>query len=244
MTDLNYSEAESRRFDKLIFRGKIDVLEIDALKEFYANNDPDIVIFRIPVSEQDKLYQLNTLNKDIIFADTLVYYEVDLVKSPRKPLKNQDIIIRNIDYTQKQEFEDLIPKIFKNYPNHYYSNPLLDKTKIGEGYMEWAVNSFNTPGALHLMAYDKDMVPISFMTYKINTPGVEAEITLSGMVPQYQGIGLHNDMLRFVREQFIADGIPRLIQSTQIRNFHVQRAWSKDDFILFQAYCTIHMNKR
>ena len=67
------------------------------------------------------------------------------------------------DHTYRSIFEQLIPEIFHNYTTHYFSNPALDKQKITEGYMEWAVNSINAANNLHVLAYGHKK-PVGFIT--------------------------------------------------------------------------------
>ena len=130
MNNLKYSEIESKRFNKKIYRGMFDELDIHAFEEFYVNNDPDVLIFRIPVAEQCKMYQLNTLNKEVINADTLVSYEVELKNTVYNPIKNDDIVF--VKSNSPDIYKLLIPEIFNNYTNHYFSNPVLDKKKYAQ----------------------------------------------------------------------------------------------------------------
>jgi hypothetical protein len=241
MDSIRYSEIESKRFGKEIFRGNIDVLDIERFKKFYEQNDPDILIVRIPVSEQHKMSQLNSLNKEVINADTLVYYQVGLDKTIYNPVKNKELVFVNANISNKSAFEQLISEVFKNYTNHYFSNPILDKKKITEGYTEWATQSIHSPGNLHVLVYT-DTKPTGFITCSYNSNF--AEIILNGVLPEYQGRGIYTDMIRHVKDHFHRISIPVLKVSTQIQNFAVQKVWNKEGFILNSAYITIHLNKK
>ena len=241
MTNLKYSEIESKRFEREIYRGAIDELDIDLLRAFYAHHDQDTLIFRIPVAEQHKMHMLNGLGKEVINADTLVYYEADLQHTESHPIRNTDIDFRHIADEDKGVFEELIPKIFNNYTNHYFSNPVLDKTKIAEGYMEWVMNSFGIPGNLYVVAYRDDQ-PIAFITCSHNA--AYAEIVLNGVLPQYQKGGVYADLIRYVKQYFGQLGTPLLRVSTQIQNFPVQRVWNKEGFVMTNAFVTVHLNKK
>jgi len=241
MNNFKYSEIESRRFGKEIFRGNMDVLEIATLEKFYEHNDPDVLIVRIPVAEQHKMHQLNSLNKEIINADTLVYYHVGLDTTVHNPIRNEGLVFVSASSEHKSVFEQLVPKIFNNYTNHYFSNPVLDKQKITEGYTEWAINAIDAPGSFPVLAY-VDNVPVAFITCSYNDNS--AEIILNGVLPGYEGRGIYTDLIRYVKKHFSGMNIPLLKVSTQIQNFAVQKVWNKEGFILNEAFVTIHLNKK
>ncbi len=240
MTSLNYSETESKRFAREIYRGTADVLDIHYLREFYANHEPDTVIFRVPVSEQHKLHVLNTLGKEVIIADTLVYYDLDLNQTIYREIKNTDLSFVTAGKAEKKIFEDLVPKIFHNYTTHYFSNPQLDKVKITEGYTEWAVNRVDSANNLNLLA-TRNGQAIGFIT--CTRTADSAEIILNGVLPEYQKGGIYTDLVRYVKQYYHKQNISRLCVSTQIQNFAVQRVWNKEGFVLSSAYITIHLNK-
>lgn len=241
MDRLRYSALESQRFDKEIFRGNLDELDINMLQEFYSNNDPDILIFRIPVAEQHKMHLLNGLGKDVISADTLVYYQTDLAKATYNDIRNQDLVIVAGDTSHKDIFKLLINKVFADYQNHYYSNPLLDKKKIAEGYAEWAINTLNAQDNIHLLAFLNDE-PVGFLTCNYNTG--YADIILNGVLPEYQSKGIYTDLVRHVKKHIRNLGIPILKVSTQIQNFGVQKVWNREGLVLHSAFVTVHLNKK
>ncbi len=241
MDKLRYSKLESQRFGKEIFRGDLDVLDMDLLKEFYKQNDPDILIFRIPVAEQYKMHQLNGLGKEVINADTLVYYLADLSRTVYSDVRNEDLTFVNGDASHKDVFEELINKVFSDYKNHYFSNPLLDRKKIAEGYAEWAVNTLNSPDNFHLLALLNN-IPVGFLIYSYNTE--YADIILNGVLPEYQSKGVYTDLVRHVKKYIHDLHIPILKVSTQIQNFAVQKVWNREGLVLNSAYVTIHLNKK
>lgn len=241
MSNLKYSELESNRFGLQIFRGNLPVFDINVLTAFYKDNDPDILIFRVPVGEQFKLHALNTLGKDVINADTLVYYEVDLAKAAFNEIKNKDLEFVVAGPQHAGVFASLIEQIFLDYTNHYCSNPLLDRKQIMEGYSEWAISSISIPGNLHILGYLHGQ-PVGFITCSYDAAG--AEIILNGVLPAFQSKGIYTDLVRYVKAHFHALATPSVKVSTQIQNFAVQKAWSREGLVLNSAYVTIHLNKK
>ena len=74
-------------------------------------------------------------------TDTLVYYYSDLKIYEPKELINKDVTFKIIENSEvdKNEVRRLIPKIFRNYTNHYFSNKYLNKSDITKGYIEWVI---------------------------------------------------------------------------------------------------------
>jgi GNAT superfamily N-acetyltransferase len=239
MSNIYFSKVESDRFGKKIYRGTLDTIDIPLISECLGTNDSDILIFRVPVSEQPSLYKLNKLGREVIVADTLVYYQVDLNKTFYNPIKNKDQFLRQATPADTEIFKELIPVIFKDYTTHYFSNPLLDRTKINEGYTEWAINYINAPQKVNFISY-VDERPAGFITCNLDEEG--AEIILNGVHPEYAGKGLYSDMVRYVKQYYHDMGVSVLRVSTQIQNIKVQSVWSKEGLVLNKAYITIHLN--
>ncbi len=239
MNKISHSLIESQRFDKNIHRGNCDSIDIGFISEYLRENDPEILILRFPVAEQPNLYKLQSLGRQIIFADTLVYYEL---RSEEKNLAEPSNDLRFSEATgdDLELLQNLIPTIFQGYSNHYFSNPLLEKNKIVEGYTEWAINYVNAPQKINLIVY-KDNVPAGFITCSHESD--EAEIILNGVIPEFRRSGIYTDMVKFVKKYFFEKGIKTIKVSTQIQNFAVQNVWRKENFYLKEAFITIHLNK-
>lgn len=239
MSNIYFSKVESDRFEKKIYRGTLNTLNIPEITECLDLNDPDILILRIPVAEQPQLFLLNKLNREVIVADTLVYYEVDLNNTIYNPIQNNDQVLRQATIADAELFNTLVPIIFKDYTTHYFSNPLLDRVKITEGYTEWAINYINAPQKVNFICY-VDQQPVGFITCSHDKDG--AEIILNGVLPDYSGRGLYSDMVRYVKSYYHSLGVSSLKVSTQIQNIRVQRVWNREGLVLNKAYITIHLN--
>ena len=239
MNEVSYSPIESRRFGKDIHRGSCAVVDIEFISKYLGENDPEILILRFPVAEQPNLYKLQGLDREIIFADTLVYYEL------RNDAKNIAEVSNDLRFSEAAQadselLQNLIPAIFKGYTNHYFSNPLLDKEKIVEGYTEWAINYVNAPQKVNFIVYKND-IPAGFITCSYEKDA--AEIILNGVVPEFRRGGIYTDMVRFVKKYFFKRDIEIIKVSTQIQNFAVQNVWRRENFYLNEAFITIHLNR-
>ena len=240
MAGISYSVIESRRFGRSIHRGASDCINLDMIGSYIRRHDPEILIIRFPVSEQVNLHKLNELDRQVIFADTLVCYELLNSDSRVLELVNKDVGFIEASSKDYKLLDELVRTIFHDYSNHYFANPLLDRDKIVEGYSEWATNYISAPQKLSLIV-QLEGIPIGFITCSYDATG--AEIILNGILPDYRKRGIYGDTVRFVVNRFFGRGIKSIKISTQMQNFKVQNAWIRQGFFVKEAFVTIHLNK-
>ncbi len=237
---MKYSVLESQRFGLNVLRGSVDKLDAYSLLQTIVAEQADVVIFRIPSSEQCTLHQLQIMPFPVIVADTLVYYQCDLNLFPPKPLRNQDLEIRMAVPADRDLLESLIDEIFQDYSTHYYSNPLFDKQKILDGYKEWTLSYLDADEDRVCFLFYRNGQPIAFVT--CNLMSDYGEIVLGGVVPSAQGGGIYSDFIRHSMKYIADSGRTKSKTSTQIQNYAVQKVWAREGFTLANAYCTVHIN--
>jgi ribosomal protein S18 acetylase RimI-like enzyme len=238
---ISYSSIESNRFGLKIYRGSQESLDMTELQGIMDRQSPDIIIFRIPCEYQYQIHQLNALECPIVVADTLVYYTADLNNLIPNKIKNADLDFYIGQEIHQSSVQELVNECFRDYTNHYFSNPLLDKKKILEGYQEWAVNYFDTNQKDRIAwLVEKKKQAVAFMT--CNFSAKECEIILNGVKPTFEGQGIYSDLLRYTQDHFKAAGLQKMKISTQIQNYRVQKVWHREGFTLDRAYVTIHLN--
>lgn len=240
-----YSEIESKRLGLNIFRLKDDEFNLNTLKEFVNNNHRSILIYRTDASNQCKLFLLNKNKINYIVADVLVYYKCDLNKIEIKQIKNDiNFIIANPSH--QPILSSITEEIFKDYKNHYLSNPLFDKVKILEGYKEWSLSFLNNNNQTSLndkkycfIAYKKD-IPVAFANYLIHNPNLSEGI-LYGVKNEFSGQGIYADLIRYTQGFTKSNNISEMIVSTQVHNLAVQKVWVREGFFLSKVYLTLHI---
>jgi hypothetical protein len=237
---MEYSALESQRFGLNILRGSIDKLDAYSLLKVIAEEQADVIIFRIPSSEQYTLHQLQIMPFPVIVADTLVYYQCDLTLFPPKPLRNQDLEIRTATPDDRELLEGLIDEIFQDYSTHYYSNPLFDKQQILNGYKEWTLSYLDANENRICFLFYRNGRAIAFVTNNLMPD--YGEIVLGGVVPQAQGGGIYSDFIRYSMKYIADNGRTKSRTSTQIQNYAVQKVWLREGYTLTNAYCTVHIN--
>jgi len=240
---LLFSLEESKRFKKRVFRGEMNEIDEKLIIKDLINNSVDIAIIRVPVESIHNLYRLENLNIPYLVADTLVYYNVGLSDYPISPIVNRDIEF--IECTEKNvaELRKLVSEIFQEYHNHYFSNPFLNRNDILEGYIEWANNYIRTiKKDRFVFLVKKQNNFVAFLTCSISFEKNEGEGVLYGVLSSESGNKIYSDMIRFTQSYMKNLGIKRMIVSTQVHNYAVQKVWMREGFRMYSACNTVHIN--
>ncbi|MGD9486541.1 MAG: bifunctional GNAT family N-acetyltransferase/hotdog fold thioesterase [Calditrichaceae bacterium] len=238
---ITHSKIESERFKINVHRGSFENFRPSELKKYIIENTVDLLILRLP--SKNKVYQekLEKLGFDSIHADSLVYYSKDLTKSDiQKPQNQLDFEVVTQD--NQRFFDEIIPVIFKDYQNHYFSNPFLNPTDINDGYVEWAKNYVaNDNNRIAWYVKSEDRIA-GFATCSFDPLIMECEGVLYGVMPGFEGKGIYSDIMRFTQDYFKKLGYKKMLVSTQIQNYAVQKVWVRENFFLTHSFETYHIN--
>lgn len=241
MDNINFSTVESSRFLMNVHRGNLQDFKASEIKNYIITNNVDVLILRLPSSSIANHSNLHNTGFDVIHADSLVYYKSNLEATEINPLKNKLNFV-HIDHLNSTKLNEIIPIIFNNYQNHYFSNPFLNKEKIIEGYIEWAKNySGMEKGKISWLVYAENEIA-GFATCSFNEQNKECEGVLYGVMPNFSGQGIYSDIIRFTQKYFKEIGYTKMIVSTQLQNIAVQKVWSREGFIIDHSYETYHIN--
>lgn len=244
--NLRQSKIESDRFGISVARMSIpincpapDVEIARVCKESSAN----LLILRFPSSRIQLARELAEIPNKVAFqADTLVYFSKKLtsIVDRRNTSKNLKLVIASSN--DEARVIDLARVVFRDYPNHYQSNPSLDSKLILEGYIEWTTNGLNDPEKLTVIIEDQNSNAIAFALVAFVKEG--AEIELNGVHPDFQNQGIYSALLELLMAQLANQKIEKLSISTQIQNTRVIRAWIKAGFSLDFSLNTYHLIAR
>jgi len=239
--NIHLSDLESNRFNLPIYRANEPQFNYQMIADFLALHPEALLIYRVPTYEQYNLFQLNELEIKYLMADTLVYYETDIQNKALESIKN-NLSFERGTVADKPIFDTLVSEIFADYTNHYFSNPILSKDKIIEGYQEWVSTYYLNPKDTDKVAFlvKKENTVVGFATCS-NEDKETAEGVLYGVRPQFSGSGIYTDMMRFTQSYYQSRRVKKMKVSTQIQNFAVQKAWVKEGFFLEEAFITLHI---
>lgn len=235
------SDVESRRFGLEVFRGTFaEEVPAKAVVAEILRDTVDVAILRIPVSAASSAAAyFESRGFPVISADTLVYYHLALEEAEPAPLRNADLEFDLLDSSNQGALDDMVEAIFGGYVNHYSANPLLQAGLL-PGYVEW-VRSFagDQPDRFGWLVR-RGGQPVAFAT--CSRHGEVGEGVLYGVLPEAAGGGVYGDLIRFTQTALRDRGCRTMKVSTQVQNFAVQRVWSREGFVMREAFATVHVN--
>lgn len=239
-----YSITESERFGFKVHRGVVPVLNVRELKNYVIENTVDLLILRVPTKSRETSSHLNRAGFPFIVADTLVYYELELLNSDIKELRNPELKFEKATSKELGRLDYMVRQIFENYQNHYSANPLIDKKDLLDGYFQWLKDFVDNKGkdkkVVWLAKYQGKIIGFASCAVKSKEVG---EGVLYGIIPEMSGKGFYGDLIRFTHNYLkLEEGCSSMLVSTQVDNFAVQKVWAREGFLMKEAFHTFHIN--
>ena len=242
MANAFLSEKESLRFGQRIIRLRQSFVNAEEVASEMERLKADLLILRVPAPEIVNLHKLHQLAYHILVADTLVYYSTQLNGTQPLALQNP-LAMRPATLADTADITQLIKRIFLTYTNHYTSNPNLPRLDVIEGYVEWALGHVTQPGhILFISEFNQEAVAFAACSYDEN--GRDCEGVLFGVDSSVQGRGIYTDLIRYTKYHFANLKYQRMLVSTQVQNFAVQKSWVKEHFKIDNAFYTIHVSRK
>lgn len=239
------SAADSARFDLRVIRGRIDAGQnAEILLRAIRDLEADVAIVRCPAGDIVFPQQLRASGFDPIHADTLVYYSRTLDRESFRTQKHTTAYqVELASPAEKSRIASIAAESFADYRSHYSVNPLFDRKKVLSGYVEWAQSFLLSEDAnKETWVVRESGETQGFATCLIDRELASIEIVLNAVSPPFMGRGLYGSLLRAIVEQYAARGLNRIVISTQVWNYVVQRAWVRAGFLLDSAFDTYHIN--
>lgn len=209
--------------------------EIDA-----ASRDKDVQMLtvRIEASDLTRVHAFEAAGYQLM--DTLVYYGRSLDDLPPKRAEPEGISCRKGLAQDAEAVARVAHVAFAGYMGHYHSDPRLDPAAADAAYVEWAKNStVHTSPTAPVFVAENDGQIVGFITLRHNSEdGIE--IALNAVQPDQQGQGLYEVLLAYTLNHAHLTGARRVMISTQINNYAVQRVWSRLGFIHERSLYTFH----
>ncbi len=239
--ELKFSAPESKRFGFKIYRGNLLDIDINNIRKIIADGKADILILRLPAETKNEHYKLLETGFPVFHCDTLVYYFCSLNAIQVQALRNS-LSFDIVTPATADMLDGLVENIFADYKNHYFSNPVFKRELIIHGYQEWAgtfLHEVDNSKFLWLVKLQNEV--IGFAMCSINNENT-CEGVLYGVKSEFSGRGVYSDIIRFTQKYFKDMGMKKMIVSTQIQNYSVQKVWVKEGFNLKNAFDTYHIN--
>lgn len=229
---------ECKRFG--IVAARLTDLEapLDAVDAAASQAGVDMLTARIDVADLRYVHALEAGGFRLM--DTLLHYARKLEDLPPSPRLRQGVTVRPAQPEDAARSSDIAREGFKGYFGHYHADPRLDNAAADAAYVEWAeVSTAMITDDTPVLLVEHDHRVVGFLTLRRNHSNT-FEIVLNAVHPDSQGKGLYAalviDALRLAREA----GAEKMITSTQINNYAVQRVWARLGFIHYRSVYTFH----
>jgi hypothetical protein len=229
-----YSDLDSRRFGKRIFRAHVDcVADAAAVESIGRSERVDLMIVRCPVERIEVIHALES--SGYLLMDTLLYY----AGAPQASREDSPHIIRAASLEDRESLERVAVDCFTNYFGHYHADLRLDSAVATLGYAEWCVSSVGAPGHTVWLAVEGGVVT-GFIILRQLGPRSVPEIVLNGVGSSYRRRGIYSSLFRKVSKDLADAGVSEMRVSTQVHNLSPQRIWTRNGLFLQQAVHTFH----
>ena len=230
-------DVESNRFGVVCARAyDIGMGDLGAVARFARERRVRLLTARCDVGDLDVARALE--DDGFRLMDTLLYYRKDTGDTPLETAAN--VTIRSIRPGEEDDVADIARYTFRNYVDHYHADPRLDDAVADEAFASWALRSCTDRAVANdvLVAVEEDET-IAFATLRLNTPD-EGEGVLFGVSPKAQRRGIYGGLISHGVAWCKANGAGRMIVSTQINNYAVQKVWVRLGFVHYKSCYTFH----
>jgi len=210
--------------------------EIPGIVEWCARND-----VRLLIARSGRIEAVHAMEEDgFRLMDVLVYYHFLFDRKPI-PLREGSVSVRQCHMPEDlEQIVEIASASFTGYAGHYHNDPRLPKDRCAEGYADWARNScLDRSVAQEVFVAEVDGRVVAFATVRLREPSV-AEGSLVAVAPEAQRRGTYRELL-IARLQWCRDqGISKMIASTQVNNYAVQKVLQRVGFEMYDSLYTLH----
>jgi hypothetical protein len=229
----SYSEVDTRRFDKRIYRANVDeVSQVAALDILADRADVDMIIARCPVGRAQVVHALESSGYRLM--DTLVQYA-----GPTKAFEKATWphSIRAATDEDRPSLADVANDAFTGYDGHYHSDPRLDPRLATLGYVDWCLGCLGRQGHTVWVAVAQGRV-MGFIAVRRDQD--KGDIVLNGVASRFQRQGVYDSLLKCAGRTLFGEGMSEVRGSTHAGNLHPQRAWIRNGMLVASAIYTFH----
>ena len=232
---IDINDLESKRFGIVAAR----LTAMDALLETVDKAalaaGVDMITARVDAADIHRVHALEDAGYRLM--DTLVYYGCPLDRWQSRAAHAAPRVATSEDIVT---ISAIARAAFANYIGHYHADPRLDSNAADAAYVEWAETSAAASSEERpVLILQPDGELGGFLAFRRNAPE-EFEIVLNGVHPESQGKGLYTALIEHALEMAQAANAERMIISTQINNYGVQRIWSRLGFCHYRSLYTFH----
>ena len=235
---IKLNDLETARFGVITAHVVDPDAPIELINAAASAKDVDMVIARVDVGQPGRVHMLEADGYRLM--DSLVYYSRPLEDVAFSTPLPKGVTIRLATPGDAPEVADVARAAFQNYIGHYHADPRLDRAMADEAYVQWAEHSItNLSDTAPAIVAEDDGKIVGFLTLRRNS-AEEVEIVLNAIAPSAQRGGIYRNLLTRSIMEGRSLARHRIIVSTQVNNFAVQRVWVRHGFTLYRGLYTFH----
>jgi ribosomal protein S18 acetylase RimI-like enzyme len=228
-----YSEVDSRRFAKRIYRAMLeDPNEVASLESVALHEAADLLIVRCQIDTLSTVHALQRAGHQLM--DTLVYYGGSTAGFAAAPIVPW---VREAKKSDMPALERVALDAFAGYCGHYHADDRLDPKLATLGYVEWCLSSVDNPRFTVWVAEQGAQVA-GFLAVRHDAG--RSDITLNGVAGEFQRRGIYDTLLKACGRSLSDRGVPDVEVSTQLTNIAPQKVWARSGLTIRRAYYTFH----
>ncbi|PJK27365.1 GNAT family N-acetyltransferase [Minwuia thermotolerans] len=229
---------ETKRFGILAAHVIDSTASPETIDSAARNKGVKMLTVRIPAPDLPRVHAFEAAG--YLLMDTLVYYTRKLGELPPRSPPPNGISFRHAASEDADQVANVAQAGFAGYMGHYHADPRLDLGAADAAYVEWAETSTAriSSAAPVLVAENGDGI-VGFLTLRSNN-SEEMEIVLNAVEPASHGQGIYGMLVGEALALAESRGFSRVVTSTQINNYTVQRVWSQLGFYHSRSLYTFH----
>jgi ribosomal protein S18 acetylase RimI-like enzyme len=229
---------ETERFGVICAQEEFPNSHLEDINEAVYKKAVSMMSMRVDVADIQRIHALE--NDGYRLMDTLVYYGGSLENLKGLTTLPNGIVVRMASVSDKDAVSGVAQEVFRNYIGHYHSDLRIDNAAADQAYIQWAENSIsNVSDDMPVLIAEEKGEVVGFLTMQLNTPE-KGEIILNGVHPDHQCRGVYSSLFEQSKYSLAEIGAKRIIISTQINNYAVQKVWARSGFVHEQSYYTFH----
>lgn len=227
--------------------GRLTAAQIDThvLNKALDSGRYDMIKVNVEATDSQLYYKLNRLKKPYYILSMLQEYRVNVKRLKPKPLLHSDAISDPLCDENEPELLGLVQNSFAATPGSYFLNPGLegyfDAVKQAALLARYIANfrPERQPGHYcHLLKYKGKYVGFMAHTHIKGT----AYAHYAGVDPNARQPGFYIDLMRFVQNFAIEQGVTWGYAAAQVQNTVAHKVYVREDMVPYRAILNIHIN--
>jgi len=190
--------------------------------------------FKLPAEEEMASVVLSQLGFPFFFSGSIRRYSTSVDKRPDNDFLNPTLGFVLYDGSKRKILKKLLEETWGDYPIGYYRTPILQHLVSKEVELECVLQYYdrhngktNWPDSSIMLMVDKGETVGFFALNKING---NLESHIGGILKSHQKRGYFFDMLTFIRNYCVDNGLPRFLFGARNENAQVQRIFEQVGF--------------